>query len=223
MAQQGLSPAMGWGSLIAQGIGNTISAFGSFGITRSQNAIAQSQANIARINAQKMRMQYESTLRASEKDVQRTTMAAGRVKSSQRAALAANGIAIGEGSAAELVASTDIVKEIDVNQIKANATQQAWGYRMQAAGYEGQAIMAEASKQNKWDVFGTTLLGASQYSAANYMQAGLTAYSAMQWQQNAQAPAGSSWRNLPGASQYGYATNRFTGWGDFSGAAAYGR
>ena len=44
----------GYGSLIAQGISNTIQAFGSFGINRHQNAIAQSQANIARLNAQMM-------------------------------------------------------------------------------------------------------------------------------------------------------------------------
>ena len=153
----------GYGSLIAQGISNTIQAFGSFGITRHQNAIAQSQANIARLNAQMMEWQAQSRLRANEKDQVRLTMQAGQTKASQRAALAANGIAVGEGSAAELQASTDIIKEIDSNQMTANARREAWGMRMQAANYEGQALMAEAQKKNKWLTFGTTLLqGASQ-------------------------------------------------------------
>lgn len=159
----------GYGSLIAQGIANTIKAFGSFGITRHQNAIAQSEANIARINAQMMEWQAQSRLHANEKDLLNLTMKAGQTKGSQRAALAANGIAVGEGSAAELQASTDIIKEIEANQLTANAHREAWGMRMQAANYEGQALMAEAKKQNKWDVFGTTLLGGVSQVAQSYM------------------------------------------------------
>lgn len=216
-----------WGGLIAQGIGNTISALGSFGVTKHQNAAAQAQANIARINAQTMMRAYESTLRASEKDIQRTTMAAGQAKASQRAALAANGVAVGEGSAAELQASTDIVKEMDVNQIKTNATNQAWGYRMQAVNYSGQALMAEAQKQNAWEVAGLTLMGASPLSSSNYMQAALGVYQGMsangtatsQTQRNFQSSG--QWVNLPGAQRYGLGFGD-TGWGNFAGAARYG-
>lgn len=159
----------GYGSLMAQGIANTVSAFGSFGITRYQNAIAQSQANIARLNAQMMVLQAQSRLHANTKDQVRLTMQAGQTKASQRAALAANGIAVGEGSASELQASTDIIKEIDSNQLTANAHRDAWGMRMQSANYEGQALMAEAQKKNKWDVFGTTLLGGASQVANSYM------------------------------------------------------
>ena len=95
-------------------------------------------------------------------------MQAGQVKGSQRAALAANGIAVGEGSAAELQASTEIIKEIDSNQLTENAHREAWGMRMQAANYEGQALMAEANKQNKWLNFGVTLLQGASQIANNY-------------------------------------------------------
>lgn len=210
----------GWGGLIAQGVGNTISALGSFSVTRHQNAAAEAQANIARLNAQTMMRAYESTLRASEKDIQRTTMAAGRARSSQRAALAANGVAVGEGSAAELQASTDIVKEIDVNQIKTNATNQAWGYRIQASNYMGQSYMAEAAKQNPWEVAGATLMGASRFSTANYMQAALGVYQGIEWQHGMTKPKTDEWVNLPGASRYGYQTNA-SGWGSFLGSSAY--
>ena len=159
----------GYGSLIAQGVSNTIQAFGSFGITRHQNAIVQSQANIARLNAQMMEWQAQSRLHANTKDQVRLTMQAGQTKASQRAALAANGIAVGEGSAAELQASTDIIKEIDSNQLTANARREAWGMRMQAAQYEGQALMAEAQKKNKWLTFGTTLLSGASQVANSYM------------------------------------------------------
>lgn len=159
----------GYGMLITQGIVNTITALGSFGVSKHSNAAAQAQANIARINAQMMERQYQATLRASEKAIVSKTMAAGQVKSAQRAALAANGIAVGEGSAAEMQASTDIVKEMDVNQIKSNALAEAWGYWWKGVGYEAQALQSEAQKVNKWDKFGTTLLGGASQVASNYM------------------------------------------------------
>lgn len=209
------SAGFGYGSLIAQGVSNTIAAFGSFGITNHKNAIAESQARIARLNAQMMMRQYEQTLYANDKAVAQRTLAAGQVKGSQRAALAANGVAVGDGSAAELQASTDLVKEIDVNTMTANATRQAWGYRMQAVNYMNQSYMAEAQKQNKWDVFGATLLGGASQVATNYM-----AMSAMGMFNSGASSGGGSWTNLAGASKYGLATNA-SGWGSFAGASKY--
>lgn len=161
--------AMGYAGLIAQGVSNTIAAFGGLGVTKYQNAIAQSQANIARINASMMMGQYEASLRAGEKQAAKVQMQAGRVKAAQQAALAANGVDVNAGgSASELQASTDIVKAQEVDQIQKNALNEAWGYRMQAVNYKNQAIMAEAQKQNKWQVFGVTLLGGASQTANSY-------------------------------------------------------
>lgn len=166
------SAQYGYASLIAQGVSATINAFGSMSVAKHNNAIAQSQANIARLNAQMMERQAQGALRSAEKAIVTKTMQAGQLKSTQRARLAANGIAVGVGSAAELQASTDIVKEIDTNQIKSNAIRNAWGYRMKAVGFEGDALMAQASKQNPWDVFGSTLMGGASQVANNYMLMG---------------------------------------------------
>ena len=165
-----LTPAQaGYGSLAMQGIMTLASAFGSASVARYQNSIAKAQANIARINAQTMELNAQYALKRGEDAIVQKTMAAGRMKSSQRAALAANGIAVGEGSAAELQASTDIVKEIDTNTIKSNATREAWGYRTQATNYRGQALMAEASQQSTGLAFGSTLLQGAAQVGANYM------------------------------------------------------
>ena len=159
----------GYASLISQGIANTISAFGSIGVTKHNNAIAQSQANIARLNAQIMERQAQGTLRAAEKAIVSKTMQAGQFKSSQRARLAANGISVGVGSAAEMQASTDIIKEIDTNQIKSNAVADAWGSRMKATQFQGEALMKEASKKSVGLTFGSTLLAGASQVANNYM------------------------------------------------------
>lgn len=162
----------GYASLISQGVAATINAFGSIGVTKHNNAIAQSQANIARLNAQMMERQAQGVLRSAEKAIVTKTMQAGQVKSSQRARLAANGIAVGVGSAAEIQASTDIIKEIDKNQLKSNAVADAWGYRMKAVGYEGDALMAMAKKQSAGLNFGSTLLSGASQIANNYMLMG---------------------------------------------------
>lgn len=162
----------GYASLISQGVAATINAFGSIGVTKHNNAIAQSKANIARLNAQMMERQAQGVLRSAEKAIVTKTMQAGQVKSSQRARLAANGVAVGVGSAAEIQASTDIIKEIDKNQLKSNAVADAWGYRMKAVGYEGDALMAMAKKQSAGLNFGATLLSGASQIANNYMLMG---------------------------------------------------
>ena len=171
MAQM-TSADYGYASLISQGVATTISAFGSIGVTKHNNAIAQSQANIARLNAQMMERQAQGALRSAEKAITTKTMQAGLFKATQRARLAASGVAVGVGSAAELQASTDIIKEIDKNQLKSNAVAEAWGIRQKAVGYEGQALMAEASKQNPMSVFGNSLLAGATQIGLNYMQMG---------------------------------------------------
>src|SRR5690606_3358942 len=94
------------------------------------NAAAQKTA--LQFNARMADRQAEAELIRGQKEVGRLTMKAGQVKGAQRAAMAANGIDLGYGNAAEVQASTDIVKEIDSNQITANAVMSAWGYRSSA-------------------------------------------------------------------------------------------
>lgn len=159
----------GYGSLAGMGVATIINAFGSIGITNKSNAILQSQANIARLNAQMMEFNAQQRLRSAEKDQVRLTMQAGQVKGSQKAAIAANGLATNEGSAVEVLSSTDIIKEIDSNQVKENAQRDYWGMRMQAAGYEGQALQLEAGQQSAGLNFGTTLLQGASQIANRYM------------------------------------------------------
>lgn len=178
------SPTLAWGSLIAQGIGNTITALGSLSTTRYQNKIQQSQANIARINAsiamtnaQTMERRYQAALNNNESAVVRQTMQAATVKHSQRAAAAANGVAVGVGSAAEQQASTDLIKEMDRNALIRNGTSEAWGYRWQklnyeneARGLEGKARAAESMKQSPLLNFGISLLGGAQQTGFSYLK-----------------------------------------------------
>lgn len=122
---------------LASMIASTVGAFNS---AKGQKALLGAQADIAEINARMSENTAQSVLHQGQQQVAQSTLKYGAVKSSQKAALAANGVDIGTGSAAEIQASTDIMKEIDSNTIHANAVRSAWGYRTQASNYQIEAL-----------------------------------------------------------------------------------
>ena len=85
-------------------------------------------------------------------------MQAAQVKARQKVALAANRVAIGVGSAAEQLASTDIVKKINLNRLESNAKSEAWGYRAKETDYRNQELMTLAKKQSASRAFTDSLL-----------------------------------------------------------------
>lgn len=50
------------------------------------------------------------------------------------------------GSAAEIQASTDIMKEIDMATVESNAVRNAFGYRTQAMNFENEALAKRATR-----------------------------------------------------------------------------
>jgi hypothetical protein len=80
-------------------------------------------------------------LRAGEQAQSQVAMRAGKVKAAQKVSQAARGVQIGVGSAAEEIATTDLMKEADMLTINANATRQAWAARMQATNYANESLM----------------------------------------------------------------------------------
>ena len=153
---------------IGAGISAGISAVGSIFTTRYNNAIAKAQANIAKENAKTMELQAQYTLFAAETKVQHETMQAAQVKARQKAALAANGVAIGTGSAAQITASTDIIKKINKNRIETDAHAAAWGYRQRATDFQNQALMFNAKKQSVGLNFMSTALNGLSQVGMNY-------------------------------------------------------
>ena len=129
-------------SLIGQIGGGLSSAVGGYYSANSQKSSLQFQSDIAGINASAVQtvgdfnarideMGAQSALAAGQQQVAAQTLKAGQVMGAQRASLAANGVDLGQGSAAEVQASTSIMKDIDSNTIQANAIRNAWGYRTQ--------------------------------------------------------------------------------------------
>lgn len=146
------------------------SMVGTYYQSRAQASALEHQAAMAEINARISEVGAQSALLAGQKESGRLTMRAGKVKSAQRVALAANGVVLGEGNAAELIASTDILKEIDANQIMANAVQSAWGHRTQSVNYANEAItrQAAASGISPMGMAAGSLLSGAGHVASNW-------------------------------------------------------
>lgn len=136
---------------------------GSYYSARGQRDNLNYQADIADTNARIAELGAQSALMAGQRQIAAQTIRAGQLKGAQRVALAANGVDLGVGSAAELQASTEVLKEIDKNTLEANAVRNAWGYRTQGVNAQNEARMARAgaSSINPAMSAGTTLLSSA--------------------------------------------------------------
>lgn len=132
----GVVGGISMGLSIGQAIGGMFAAYTQ---SKTSKYIAEKQAQIMRDNQAIGQLGAESAFRAGEAQIAQLTYEAGQRKARQRTGYAASGVALGSGSAAEVMASTDVMKELDKNTASMNALANAWGYRRQAMGYGGQA------------------------------------------------------------------------------------
>ena len=123
---------IGIGVSIGQAIGSAVGAFIS---SKATSYVLEKQAEINRINEARAQLGYESAIRAGESQISKVTREAGAVKAKQKTAMAANGVSLGQGSAAEIAASTEVNKKLDVKTIQENALANSWGYSTKATQY----------------------------------------------------------------------------------------
>ncbi|WP_089374927.1 hypothetical protein [Methylobacillus rhizosphaerae] len=159
-------------SLGLQAGGAAASGIGSFFSAKTQQSNLDTQAILAETNARLAERTAQSAINQGQKQVGALTLKAGQLKGAQRARIAANGVDLGVGSAAELQASTDIMKDIDKNTIETNAIQSAWGYRSQAINYELQAntLRSSADAISPWGAGASSLLGSAGTVASSWYQ-----------------------------------------------------
>lgn len=138
------------------GIMGTInSAVGSFYAAKTaqyqQKSAASSyefQSDMAAINARSAEYDAQSILEQGKSQVAQYTMDAGQRKASATTSMAARGLTLGEGSTADVSASMDVMKDIDVMTINSNAMRAASAQRMQATNYQNQSLLDRTSAVN---------------------------------------------------------------------------
>lgn len=124
--------------------GSGLQAVNAFGQSRATKQSLDAQAQVARNNAQIATWQAEDAIQRGQRSASKQMMKTRQTKGAQRAAMAANGVDLGVGSALQILTDTDYFGEIDANTIKDNAAREAWAIRAQAAGYRADASVLES-------------------------------------------------------------------------------
>jgi hypothetical protein len=114
----------------------------------TEASTAMFQSGISEMNARNAEATAQYILQSGQKEVAKLTLRAGKIKSAQTASMAARGLALGEGSTAEVAATTDFMKETDALTINANSVRSAAAQRIQAANFEAQARMQGVNAEN---------------------------------------------------------------------------
>ena len=128
--------------------GTINSAIGTYYQAQSQASALQHQAEMAQINMRINERSAQSAMLQGQKQIGQLTLKAGKLKSAQKVALAANGVVMEGGSAAEILASTDLLKEIDANQIWQNTVQNAWAIRAKGTNQYVSSLSAKAAAES---------------------------------------------------------------------------
>ena len=154
------------GGQIASVFGAATSAIGTYYNMRSQqNQLkmqaqnAAFQAEMSRINQRAAQFTAEQIGIEGQARSAQYTMRAGQARASAKAGLAARGATLGQGTAREIIASMDVVKEIDRLNINASTVRAQEAARLQAFNLGTQATMQSLTASNLSSTAGTIMPG----------------------------------------------------------------
>jgi hypothetical protein len=130
----------------------------------------EQQAQVQSNNATIATWDASDAITAGAQKAQQSQLSTGTLLSTQRATMAANGVDLTQGSAANVQASTKYQGETDVNTINANAARTAWGYANQAQTdtNNSETLRAAASQISPAQATQTSLLGGASQVAGSW-------------------------------------------------------
>lgn len=136
-------------ALMASYMLNGISSMvGSYSQMQALKAQDEHQIKMARMNEALAAFNAQITIEKGNEDANALLRKAGQLKGKQKAALAAQGIDISSGSAADILRETDTNAAIDALTIRNNAWRQAWGFGVESANTRLKSDLASAANQN---------------------------------------------------------------------------
>lgn len=151
--------------------GTTVAAAGAGYSALLANAQGKGQAAQAKVNQAEANRSAADAIERGNIEQRNLYRQVSQQKGAQRAAMAANGLDIDFGSAADITADTDMFAREDASALASNTRNEARGYQIQAANFSSQAKSASlaakgALVKGAFDVGSTILGGAQQYRKA---------------------------------------------------------
>jgi len=147
----------------------TVATIGTGFSALQANAQNKYQAKVAdqnaKLSAEAARQESDNTREAALQQYRKMA----QLKGQQRAAMAASGLDVDFGNAADLTADTDMLGREDVSRIYRQGAENVRGFDMQGANYRSQAAASRQAATGAliggaFDMGSTALSGATQYS-----------------------------------------------------------
>ena len=148
-----------WASMLATAAAGAYSADASKNMGRYQQQVAEQNAELSEFKAQQA-----ATIGSVQEERMRSR--ARQMVGQQRAAIAANGVEVGSGTALDLVSETALFGEEDALMTRFNAMNEAWGLRAQAVDYRNEGRAARTRGQN--EATGTYLTTGANMASSYY-------------------------------------------------------
>jgi len=152
------------GALAAVSIGASIAGT-AFEVSGRQKAAKAAQARgnfqamVLRNNAKISRKAAFDALGRGQVTAQRAATVTGQFISTQRARLAASGVLVDEGSAADLVSDSAFVGQQAIRDIRENAEREFLAFQIEALNFENAAILAQMAGDAADPQVAATILG----------------------------------------------------------------
>ena len=157
-------------SIGTEAAGGLLTTLGSYNLATSQKDTLAVNAAMQMANARIAEQQAQLAQINGQMAEQTSQLHTGQVFGAQRAAMAANGVDLGLGSANNVLATTRFMGNRDALTIADNATRQAWGYRVQEADANatGSLMQSAANDINPIGTGAATLLGGAGQVAKSW-------------------------------------------------------
>lgn len=146
-------------AMAAMAVGGGVSAFSAIQQGKTAQQVANNNATMAEYAAQ-------DAQKRGEEDAMAVQRKAAALKSSQRVGLAASGLDLSYGTAADLQDQTDFFAQSDAATARTNASREAW--RLRAGGEQDRAAGAAARSNANLQAAGTLLSTAGSVAGKWY-------------------------------------------------------
>lgn len=125
-----------------------MSGYQSYQTANAQRQAASYQSQVDANNAKIATEQRSATIQQGQAQAEQSQLQEAQVLGEQKAALGANGVNMGSGSAVDLMATTKFLNAQDVNAIQSNAARTAWGYGVDASNSVAASGLASWQAKN---------------------------------------------------------------------------
>lgn len=146
-------------------------AVSAYNKSKADKRAFEYQSQVAKNNAQLAEWEAQDAIMRGQVAEGNVRLKYAHIKSSQRASMAARGLALDEGSPLDILTTTDFVGERDALTTRDNAAKEAWALREKGKGYLNDADVLKAradSERPGYAAIGSLLGSGGQVSSSWY-------------------------------------------------------